>query len=433
MRFLSFLLVIFHLWLALVQAAHAGSANVAVTVTGTGPTLELARSDATRQALQQTISQLVVVDREISGNTVLRDRVLSTMNGYIDKFVVRREIKTGAEFSVTADVVVSASRIENFIGIVTSAGGAFDGSSLLAEQARRQAQAQADILQRKARGEIFDNVLRPFPSKAMSIRILGITLSNTSPDELVITVEVTHNPEFIKALEGSVEALSVVKCVPGPRRNMGYGAPPPPEYTAQFMEFSDLLPGIARDLSKENLCRYGQPVGYDWGKEQPVVCFGRTTTVQCYGLAPGDYCASCRLKSFVGPRHSLQIIGRFVDRTGQSADSGLCLARLAEPKNLIADSLIRPGWPNTTFLATFDFESKQAEIRVSTKGVSLDRARYFVAVAALQDYADFNSKNQVVTSVLEDHDSDYAACALLDEAVHIRQLEGFDDSVNILR
>lgn len=457
MRFLSFLLVIFHLWLALVQAAHAGSANVAVTVTGTGTTLELAKADATRQALQQTISQLVVVDREIGGNAVLRDRVLSTMNGYIEKFVVRREIKTGAEYSVTADVVVSASRIENFLGIVTSAGGAFDGSSLSAEQARRQAQAQADILQRKARGEIFDNVLRPVPSKALSIRTTGITLSNTESDILKITVEISYKPEFIKALTGSVEALSAVKCAPQPRRIFSPFPPPPGGPIIRLRE-------VAIMYGSEDVCRASTnfqaggppgppggwplgppggmmipgPPGFNTGKQQPVACFGYTTTIQCYGLAPGDYCASCQLNRDGQRWEPFQIMGRFVDSSGKSADSGLCRARMYEPNELLPFVISRGGfnpWGGSLFAAIFDFESRQVEIEFSTKGVSLDRARHFVAMGALALPFTWSAPNapRIITSLLEGAVDERSGCALLDEAVRMRQLIGFDDAVDILR
>lgn len=431
MRFLIFLLVAFHLWLTLVQPAYARSANVAVTVTGTGPTLELARSDATRQALQQTISQLVVVDREISGNTVLRDRVLSTMNGYIESFVVRREIKTGAEFSVTADVVVSASRIENFIGIVTSAGGYFDGSSLLAEQARRQAQTQADLLQRKARGEIFDNVLRPFPSKAISVRTLGITLSDTDPDELRITVEVTHNPEFIKALEGTVKALSEVACAPV-QRPAGERRPVYDKASRASMGYlwDRDCPGGVTETNRYTLSNNRVH------PDRPIVCLGYTSIIQCYELATGDYCSSCQLVGDGEGSKSFLLFGRFVDRFGQSVNaSGSCLEKRLERRNLFDAYLEKHGRGPDGHMrfATFDFASKRTEIVVRTSELQLDRAKHFVGVGAIFGPKGAYGNPGVVTSMLADQDGQQSGCALLDEAVHIRQLEGFDDSVDILR
>lgn len=439
MRLLIFLLAAFHLWLALGQAAHAGSANVAVTVTGTGPTLELAKSDATRQALQQTISQLVVVDREISGNAVLRDRVLSTMNGYIEKFVVRREIKTGAEFSVTADVVVSASRIENFIGIVASAGGAFDGGSLQAEQARRQAQAQADILQQKARGEIFDNVLRALPSKAISIKTTGITLSDTGPEIIKMKVEITYKPEFIKALTGSVEALSAVKCPPQPRKYILMGMQVDGlEQVASMYGFEDRCRG-SRDVQNGGGPGFpGLPgfPGSNMSKPQPVVCFGYTTTIQCYGLAPGDYCASCKLDYRGKSPMAFQVVGRFVDRTWQSAHSHSCGAAYYVPNTFsLNKEYIPAGISNhyvSPFTAIFDLESLTKEIEVSAKGVSLERAKYFVAVGTLvETYA--SSSPKIMSSVLEGYVDANSGCALLDEAVRMRQLVGFDDAAGTLR
>ena len=435
MRHLIFLLAAFHIWLALVQAVHAGSANVAVAVTGTGPTLELAKSDATRQALQQTISQLVVVDREISGNTVLRDRVISTMNGYIESFVIRNEIKTGAEFSVTADVVVSASRIENFLGIVTSAGGAFDGSSLFAEQARRKAQAEAEILQQKARGEIFDNVLRALPSKAISIKTTEITLSDTNPEIIKMKVVITYKPEFIKALTGSVEALSAIKCPPQPRKLIALNG----------MQVEG-LGQVANMYGFEDRCRSSRDVqngglpgfpGSNMSKPQPVVCFGYTTTIQCYGLAPGDYCASCKLDASGNSPIPFQVVGRFVDRTWQSAHSNACGAAYYVPNTFSLHKVNSAlgGFFNANgspFTAIFDLESLTKDIELSTKGISLDRAKYFVAVGTLVDpYASKSTK--IMSSMLEGYVDQNSVCALLDEAVRMRQLVGLDDAAGTLR
>src|SRR5688572_24932560 len=103
------------LWFVLFSTpiAAAQTPNVTITTIGTGPTLEEARTEAIRQALQQALRQLVVVDRAISGDKVLRDKVMSTMNGYVDKFKELGIQRSGSGYEVNAEITISASRIEN--------------------------------------------------------------------------------------------------------------------------------------------------------------------------------------------------------------------------------------------------------------------------------------------------------------------------------
>lgn len=421
MRLSRFLAGAFYFCAISVPGAHASNANnVEVTVTGTGSTIDLARSDAIRQALQLTIRQLVVVDREISRNAVLRDRVLSTMNGYVERFVVQSETRADAGFSVKAKITVSASRIENFIGIVASEGGAINGEGLLAEQARRHAQAQADLLKRKARGEIFDNILRSFPSKAMAVRTLGIGLSDTNPDELRIAVEISPQPSFVSALEGTIKALSAIECLPvqrnpGDNQNMYYAA-------SAFRAKANCHSG--------NTLYGGAPI-----TTQTVVCLGFETRIQCYGLEPGDYCASCYLDGFSSIENTnsvnakqLAVFGRFVDQTGTRTASVSCLKKLAEPRNLFGVYLERDRWRKGKPLtvAVFDFARKRAEIAMRASDVNLNAAKYFVGVAALAGPTGlFSGTQRIMTNVLDSRDAERTACALVDEAVHIRQMEGF--------
>jgi hypothetical protein len=125
------------------------------------------------------------------------------------------------------------------------------------------------------------------------------------------------------------------------------------------------------------------------------------------------------------------IVGRFVDRTGQSAHSDSCGVSSYIPNyfSLHKVNSAQGGFNDymSPFTAIFDFGGGQTEIPVSAKGVSLDRAKYFVAVGVLVD------RTKVMTSMLEGYVGQQSVCALLDEAVRMRQLIGFDDLAGTLR
>jgi hypothetical protein len=74
--------VSFSLLLFPASFAKAETPSIEVSVTGTGPTYEEAKADTVKKALQLALKQLVIVDRIVSENEVVRDRVLSTSSSF---------------------------------------------------------------------------------------------------------------------------------------------------------------------------------------------------------------------------------------------------------------------------------------------------------------------------------------------------------------
>jgi len=265
---------------------NAESPNVTISVTGSGTSIDEAKLDAIRQALQQTMKQLVIVDRAISGNAILRDKVMSTMNGYIEKFQQKNIRRADNGYLIDADITVSASRIENFIGVTVGSGGAIEGTGLLAEQNRRQAQIYAEQLQAKARGEIFDRLFRGFPADVVDIKVRGMRLAASNLNTLEIDIEYSYKPAFIAALESTVKALALVKCTgAGGMRNEPGGM----AEVWKTTRLAGLTAGCQRDKP--------MTLFYSSAPEHSAVCLGFSSKIDCYALPPGDYCASCRLGS----------------------------------------------------------------------------------------------------------------------------------------
>jgi len=464
---------------AFLHLAHAQSPNVTVSVTGSGASIDEAKADTIRQALQQTMIQLVVVDRAISGNTILRDKIMSTMNGYIEKFQ-QREIKRSEKgYEFTAEITVSASRIENFIGITTGGAGPIEGESLLAEQNTRRAQIQGGQLQVQARGEIFDRMFRGFPSDAIDIKVLGMKLSEADLNILQIKIEYAYKPTFVAALEGTLHALALHNCIrPSGNRNPKDG-------------LKDLEEAVIQ-ASYELVCRDGQRPGppvrdkakKGIGKIYDAVCLGYPSIIKCFALPPGTYCASCRLEDFSAsarPRmvgggiyfdtdtripnaltpspKGLMLFGRFVDVAGQSANTtdnclvlGATLDRTQNKEQVLFQAFIeheredikREGKETShshrRLVAGFDFFNKKyATIEVNTSFVDLAKAKYFVAVPGLTSsptsFGDLGKKSPTmsglkrslfrpwwVTNLVPDTDRQAKeGCDLIDEAVQ-RQL-----------
>ncbi len=108
-------------------------------------------------------AKLVIADRVVSDDKVLRDTVMSTMNGFVDKCEVIRTFKDGGDIAVEADITVSNSRIQNFLGTSIGGAGPVRGSDLAAS-------LQGELATRAARARFFgvfsqDIQGKPFRSK----------------------------------------------------------------------------------------------------------------------------------------------------------------------------------------------------------------------------------------------------------------------------
>jgi hypothetical protein len=318
------------------------------------------------------------------------------------------------------DITVSASRIENFIGVAVGGGGQIPGSSLLAEQNRRLAQIQAEKEQANARGEIFDRLFRGFPAAAMDIRVLNISLSDKDPNVLVLHLRYNFKPTFIGALEGTLKALAVMECA-GPSRTI---------------EDWELYP-YANGARSLRACASGQSAGSlgflnDDGSGNGV-CLRDSNSIKCYSLAPGNYCASCDLNNFSNfrltsiPTKRLILFWRFIDNNGQLANKQV--ACLGSPATQVLQQIFisKPEARPSGFVAGFDLRSGDATIEINSSFVDLSKAKYFVAVAGLSmpsdSWGDGNSfaNNRWLTSLVPDSENPAkGGCQLLDQAAQLQ-------------
>lgn len=358
------------------ERSLAQSGNITVTVTGSGGSVDEARSDAIRQAMQFALKQLVVADRVISGDTIMRDRVLSTMNGYVERFREKNVVRTGTGVSLEAEITVSSARIENFLGIFAGGGGAISGPLLSNEQTRLLAQAQAEKAQAKARGEIFDRLFEEFPWGALDLKLIKVNISQANPNILILDMEQSYKPTFSRALEGTLRALADHECQLV-RRSAPWGI------NSKNPGDRWKLDEVALMMVDERDCLGAKQQGVAYiGVANPhdTVCLGFSDVIKCFALAKGEYCRSC---SFVGKRPA--VFGRFIEPNGQSAlvnDSCLVSAPSYSQSDEQSLRLNRSG-SGRYLIAGIGIVPRRFQIQIDASKVNLAQAAHFVAISGL--------------------------------------------------
>jgi formylglycine-generating enzyme required for sulfatase activity len=187
-------------FLSVLSGFAAAQSDAAVRVTGRGETPFEARQDAVRQALQQKVDQLVISQQIVEGDRLTLDKISSTMNGFVNQFTPIRRYEDKALYFVEADVVVSESRIENFIGSVKGARTNVNSENILAG-------VQAEKLAREARSEMIRSLFLGFPADVMEASSPSFKINDNNPELINFQLEARWAPGFLKTIEEGLRAL----------------------------------------------------------------------------------------------------------------------------------------------------------------------------------------------------------------------------------
>jgi hypothetical protein len=178
----------------------ASTAIAPVIVTGEGHSYWDAREECVRQALQQSLPQLVIADRRIIDDKVIRDSVLSTMNGFVESVQVLEQTRTNDSVRLKAQVQISASGIENFVLSSVKGNAKINSDSLLGDISR-------DDLARTSRSQIVKRLFEGFPSRAFDVAVKKVELDPGIRGQVVVTVELQANKQFIKNLKSGLNVI----------------------------------------------------------------------------------------------------------------------------------------------------------------------------------------------------------------------------------
>ena len=101
--------------------------TVTLTVTGTGKTIEEAKQNALRSAIEQAFGTFISSKTEILNDNLVKDEIVSVSNGNIQKFDVISEVQVpDVGYATTLNATVSISKLTSFVeskGFITDFKG----------------------------------------------------------------------------------------------------------------------------------------------------------------------------------------------------------------------------------------------------------------------------------------------------------------------
>jgi hypothetical protein len=199
------IILLFFLLLNLVVNAQEDK-TVTLTVSGTGKTIEEAKTNALRSAIEQAFGAFISSKTEILNDNLIKDEIVSVANGNIHKFdiISQAEIPNNS-FAITLNATVSISKLTSFAqskGIsITINGGLFAANII-----QQELNEKSELISVKNILNTSNELLKK--SFDYSIETRGNPTSNNGKYDIPLKITVKLNNNFNVFKEYLINSLS---------------------------------------------------------------------------------------------------------------------------------------------------------------------------------------------------------------------------------
>lgn len=173
---------------------------VQVDVVSEGRTLEQARLEGFRTAINYAVGSVVATQTETQQQRLVRDEIVNYSSGFVDRFEILDQQSTNNGVKITMRVWVAESKLARRL-----LGRSYDSQDVPGSQI--QAQVQTIISERQQGDRLILTVMQDFPHRAFVVDVKKIQVSVDLYRRAVlkIPIEVKWNRDFVNAVN---EALA---------------------------------------------------------------------------------------------------------------------------------------------------------------------------------------------------------------------------------
>lgn len=193
----------FVLAVALCATALLSHANNPIRTTGVGVSVEQARNDAFRKAIEIQIGTVIVSNFETSKHDIVRNEILAYSSGYVENFRIISMNQYGNRIQVEVDVWVATSKIANRI-LSSGDGNKNLNGSIINEQANT-------FLDTKQRGdELLKTTFLKYPQMAFNVNVHKYEFMHDPQRNVFLNLNVTinYNDNWLNALRETLTHIA---------------------------------------------------------------------------------------------------------------------------------------------------------------------------------------------------------------------------------
>lgn len=174
-----------------------------IRVVGTGSTLEEAKHNGFRKAIEFKIGTMVLSERETNNLTLTKDQLLVYSAGYIDDYKVIDTVVVEGRLNVILDVYVSTSKLSDRTISVQGTQSGFDGT-------RHDVQYNTYLNERLSGDKILKTILKDYPQRAYKLVQQPYTIRLDTLRNIYITVpyDLTWDYNYLTTLNNAFKITS---------------------------------------------------------------------------------------------------------------------------------------------------------------------------------------------------------------------------------
>ena len=190
--------------LGLLFVSTCAYANTRIQVEGHGTTVDQAKQNGFRNAIEQVVGQVIVSDQEVRGDQLTKDWIGGYSAGYVDDFEILETRQEGNVIVVKMNVAVASSKIAQRM---MSSGN----KSLIIDGERLQAQIDTQLDQRNRGDQLIAEVLASYPYNAYVVNSGQTEIGLGVRRELYVDVpyEIHWSRFWLEALNETLGVIAV--------------------------------------------------------------------------------------------------------------------------------------------------------------------------------------------------------------------------------
>ena len=171
-----------------------------IRVEGNGSTIELAKENAFREAIQLAVGTIVLSNRTIDLKEIKIDNISTYSAGYIDDFKIINLTKNNNQFTIVLDVLVADSRLYDQVLSRGQTNSDVHGNKI-------HSTVQTYINQRNQADKIFAQLMHTFPDKAFIVSSKNFTvyMDNYRNTTISIPYQLNWNYDFLVSLNEALD------------------------------------------------------------------------------------------------------------------------------------------------------------------------------------------------------------------------------------
>ena len=182
---------------------NVSAAEKYIRVIGSGTTIEQAKDNAFREAIQIRVGAVVLNERQAVLGKLNKDNISMFSAGYVDDFKIIDVSQNGSEIQITLDVLVADSKLINQTVNTGQTNQAINGE--------RAGTAVSTYLEQKKKGDkLLDVVLSTYPQSAFIVTQKPYILTVDSYRNATFNIPYTFRWNY-KFIESMNEAMSLVE------------------------------------------------------------------------------------------------------------------------------------------------------------------------------------------------------------------------------